>query len=84
MIVKKIKGYDVILGESQGYQGLPVRVTVAFDPTVHCDVPTFTSQWTFSDEERLAIASGSDVFLMVQTQMHPPVNLVVGDPNPPN
>lgn len=84
MIVKRISGYDVILGEAQGYQGLPVRATNIFDPVAQVTVQLLTSQWSFTKEEREQIAAGEDIFVQLQAYVHPPIIVCVGDPNPAN
>lgn len=70
-----IEGATRVIGESQGYIGLPLR-----DETVHCTVsgegtPVMVSQWTLSDEERQMICDGADIHLHVVGTRHPPVLL---------
>ncbi|CAN7603952.1 hypothetical protein [Bosea sp. LjRoot237] len=70
-----IDGATRVIGESQGYIGLPLR-----DQTTHCAVsgentPVMVSQWTFTDYEREMISQGADIQLFVIGTRHPPVLL---------
>lgn len=70
-----MQGATRVIGESQGYIGLPLR-----DETVHCTVsgegtPVMVSQWTLSDEERWMIGNGADIQLHIIGTSHPPVLL---------
>lgn len=72
-----IDGATRVIGESQGYIGLPLR-----DQTTNCTVdgegtPVMVSQWSLTDEERALISQGSDIQLYVVGTRHPPVLLEV-------
>lgn len=71
MQILEINGFTRILGESQGYRGLPVR-----DGT-EGGVPHMQSEWALSDEEIIALKSGATIILTVVGTGHPPVKLGV-------
>lgn len=71
MRIAHIKGATRVLGESQGYRGLPI-VDVMFG-----DSPAMVSEWSPSDDERAGIAAGKNVYLSVLGTGHPPVLLEV-------
>ncbi len=73
-----IEGQTRVIGESQGYLGLPIR-----DETINCAVngpetPAMTTAWQPSDEERAAISAGAPVHLRILGTRHPPVMVEVG------
>jgi hypothetical protein len=77
MTPRHIEGATRVIGESQGYIGLPLR-----DELRHCTVngentPVMVSQWTLSDDERWLISQGADILLSVVGTTHPPVLLQV-------
>ena len=79
MIVASIDGYTRKLGESQGYQGLPVR-----DGLIECEVaggqvPVMTTAWTPTTEELAALNAGASVNVHLQGTGHPPIMVNVGE-----
>lgn len=72
MEIATINGATRVLGESQGYRGLPI-VDTDFDGS-----PAMISEWVPSMDERLLIANGKSIFLSVLGTQHPPVLLEVG------
>ena len=42
--------------------------------------PRFISRWTFTPEERAAIAAGADLWLHLYSRSHPPLALTTEDP----
>lgn len=71
MEIAHIEGATRILGESQGYRGLPI-IDTDFDGS-----PAMVSEWLPSTEERDRIAAGKSLFLWVMGTQHPPVMMVV-------
>lgn len=77
MNIATIEGYTRIIGESQGYRGLPL-----LDILTNCTVngegtPAMVSAWLPDEDERDRIA-GAAIFLTVLGTSHPPVMLEVG------
>lgn len=72
-------GVTRIIGQSQGYIGLPLRDTVVDDPVTGPNTAIMQTLWQPTDEERQAIADGAKITLHVTGTAHPPVMLTVGD-----
>jgi len=71
MQILEIDGTTRVLGESQGYRGLPVK---------DCEengVKFMQSEWALTDEEAAALKSGATIILTVVGEGHPPVKLEV-------
>lgn len=80
MIIGRIEGATRVLGQSQGYLGLPLR-----DVVVNCTVdgpatPAMETAWFPNPDEIERIISGAPVILRVVGAAHPPVALEVGEP----
>lgn len=79
MQIGRIDGATRVLGQSQGYLGLPVR-----DEVIECDVGGFTpamvTAWLPTAEEIAAIVTGAPIYLRLLGTAHPPVMLMVGEP----
>jgi hypothetical protein len=77
MQIGRIEGATRVLGQSQGYLGLPVR-----DEMIECDVggftPAMTTAWLPTQEEIDAIVAGAPIYLRILGTGHPPVMLMVG------
>lgn len=73
MNIAHIKGATRVLGESQGYRGLPIV------DTMFGDDPAMVSEWVPSADERAAIAGGKSIFLSILGTQHPPVLIEVDD-----
>ncbi|PDS97549.1 hypothetical protein CO659_12880 [Rhizobium sp. S9] len=71
MEIAHIDGATRVLGESQGYRGLPIV------DTMFGDAPAMVSEWVPSAGERAAIASGKSLFLWLLGTQHPPVMMTV-------
>lgn len=63
-----------VLGESQGYQPLPVADKLLADGT-----PCMFTVWHPTPEELKALNSGGHITLGILGQSHPPVMLYVAD-----
>lgn len=78
MDITRIEGCTRVIGEAQGYIGLPLRDISIVD--AEGETPAMESAWLPSDAEKVAIAAGSPIVLRVLGRGHPPVALYVGDP----
>lgn len=81
MKIANIRGHQAVLGESQGYQPLPVRYgeLPGFMPD-GAAAPTIQSEWAFTDEERAHIANGGSIMLTIVGAKQPPVLIHVVKP----
>ncbi len=73
MIIKRIDGTTRVLGQSQGYCGLPIRDILLDDGT-----PCMQCAWEPTPEELLKLLAGAPIILSVLGTTHPPVVLAVG------
>lgn len=69
----RIRHTTRVLGESQGYLGLPIRDIEYEDGT-----PAMQSAWFPTPKEREAINTGSPIILTLLGTNHPPTLLDVG------
>lgn len=77
---KRIKGTTRIVGLDQGYAALALRDgKVSF--TSGSVLPTMTTEWELSKQERADIAAGKNLFLTIVGNQWPPVRLYVGEEN---
>ena len=76
MMIKRIEGCTRVLGQSQGYLGLPVRDTVATDAD-GSQVPCMETAWEPTPAEIAAIVAGQPVVLRILGTGHPPVMIWV-------
>lgn len=79
MQIGRISGATRVLGQSQGYLGLPLR-----DVLISCSVggeqtPAMETAWLPTPAEIAAIRSGAPIILRVLGTAHPPVMLEVGE-----
>lgn len=79
MMIGCIEGATRVLGQSQGYLGLPLR-----DVIVNCsvggpDTPAMETAWLPTPDEIARIVSGAPLILRVLGTQHPPVMLEVGE-----
>lgn len=79
MQIGRIAGCTRVLGQSQGYMGLPLR-----DVTIECtvngpDTPAMETAWFPTLEEITALAAGAPIILRVLGTSHPPVLLYTGE-----
>lgn len=78
MQVGMIEGVTAIIGKSQGYLGLPIRVG-----TINCsvngpDTPTLTTAWLPTPGELEALNNGAAVHVRLIAVQHPPIMVEVG------
>ncbi|MEO0485284.1 MAG: hypothetical protein AAF092_05175 [Pseudomonadota bacterium] len=78
MEIASIAGATRVIGEGQGYLGLPI-----LDAKIDCavngpDTPTMTTAWRPSAEELKALANGAPIYVTLLGRAHPPIMLGVG------
>lgn len=88
MIISRIENATRVLGQGQGYIGLPVRddvvpLVVGFDQKVNDTVngpgtPAMETAWEPTPDEIARIVKGAFVHLRILGTSHPPVMLEVG------
>lgn len=79
MHIGRIKDATRVIGQRQGYMGLPLR-----DITIDCTVngpntPAMETAWLPTPEEIAAIVCGAPVILRILGTQHPPVMIYTGD-----
>jgi hypothetical protein len=79
MHIGRIKDATRVIGQRQGYLGLPLR-----DITIDCPVngpttPAMETAWLPTPEEIAAIVAGAPVLLRILGNEHPPVLVYVGE-----
>jgi hypothetical protein len=77
----KMPGCELVIGESQGYQGLPVRYDL--DPAIPWHFPTnhnvITTYWEFNPEDIAAVNAGKPLVIRMLAAQHPPIELLFHD-----
>ena len=76
-VVASMEAEEVVYAKNQP-QYLPLRALVSRGPR-----GGVISRWTFTSEQRQAIANGADVFLEISTHHEPlqPIRVIVSDGN---
>lgn len=78
----KMPGMDYVIGESQGYRGLPVRYDL--DPSIPFKFTdshnTITTYWEFEPEDIKAVIAGKPLVLRIVAAQHPPIDMMFSDP----
>lgn len=80
MIIGRIAGATRVLGQSQGYLGLPLRDEV-IDLAIGGELKPcsrMVTAWEPTPDELTRLAAGAPVYLSVLGNVHPPVMLDVG------
>ena len=80
MQIGRIEGATRVLGQSQGYLGLPLRDVVVNSTVDGPQTPAMETAWLPTPDEIVAIVAGAPVILCVLGTAHPPVMLSVGAP----
>lgn len=80
MQVGVIEGATRVVGQSQGYLGLPVR-----DETVNCTVngpntPSMMTAWIPTPAELVALNAGAAIHIRILGTLPPPMDVMVGTP----
>lgn len=83
MDIAIIDGCTRVLGESQGYLGLPLRDVSLNDSVNGPGTPAMETAWTASPLELEMLNAGAPIILCVLGKQHPPVMLSVGTPAHP-
>lgn len=79
MQIGRIPGATRVLGQSQGYLGLPVR-DERINDTVNGDgTPCMVTAWLPTAEEILAIMGGAPIHVRILGTEHPPIMVEVGE-----
>jgi hypothetical protein len=79
MEIGRIKGFNRVIGKSQGYYGLPVRDEFQNDTVTGPNTPVMVTAWFPTPDELVALNAGAPVHLRIVGQGHPPVMLGVGE-----
>jgi hypothetical protein len=77
MQITHIAGYTRVIGEQQGYIGLPLRDIVTNDSVTGPETPAMESAWQPDAADIVALQAGGQVILRVVGQQHPPVAIYV-------
>lgn len=80
MVIGRISGCTRVIGQSQGYLGLPLRDIVLSCSVGGPDTSAMETAWLPTTDEIAAIIAGAPIILRVIGTAHPPVMLTVGDP----
>lgn len=78
MQIGMIEGATRVIGQSQGYLGLPLRDVVLDCAVNGPGTPAMETAWLPTPEEIAAIVQGAPVILRVLGTTHPPVMLETG------
>lgn len=81
MIISRIAGATRVIGQSQGYLGLPLRDEIV-EVKIGGEVVTcrrMVTAWEPTPDEIKRIVAGAPVYLSVLGNGHPPVMLDVGE-----
>jgi hypothetical protein len=78
MEIGRITGCTRVVGQSQGYMGLPLR-----DELVNCDVggimPSMVTAWFPTPDELAALNAGAPVHVRILGSVPPPMMLFTGE-----
>lgn len=75
MMIGHVKGATRKIGESQGYQGLPIRDAVEFDSAQGFNVRVMQTLWLLSEEDKKRIVEGGAILLTILGSAHPPLRM---------
>jgi hypothetical protein len=79
--IARIKGATRVLGESQGFLGLPIRdevIETSVGDTIE-QMPSMVSEWEPTPQEYAAILAGAPIQIRLLGSQHPPIMVLVGD-----
>ncbi|RWX59792.1 hypothetical protein [Mesorhizobium sp. M2A.F.Ca.ET.039.01.1.1] len=79
MQIARIEGCTRVLGEAQGYLGLPLRDIIINDSVTGPETPAMESAWFPTPQELAALNAGAPIILRVVGRAHPPVMLEAGE-----
>ena len=78
MLIGRIEGATRNIGETQGYEGLPLR-----DELINCQVngpntPMMVTAWVPTPQELAALNAGASIHVKLLGRVHPPILVEVG------
>lgn len=76
MMIRRPRGTNAVIGQSQGFLGLPIYHGKYGDGT-----PFMISAWEPTREEIAGLNEGQSIYVRLLTNQHPPIMLGVGVPN---
>lgn len=79
MIIGRIAGATRVLGQSQGYLGLPVRDVVLTCTVNGTDTPAMETAWLPTPDEMERIIAGAPIVVRIMGTIHPPIMVEAGD-----
>jgi len=79
VIIARIKDATRVIGQRQGYLGLPLRDEMVHDKATGQDTPSMVTAWEPTPDEIERLQRGAPVLLRVLGNVHPPVMITVGD-----
>lgn len=79
MIIARIKGATRVVGQRQGYLGLPLRDELVTDKVNGENTPSMVTAWEPTPDELERLQRGAPVLLRVLGNIHPPVMISVGE-----
>lgn len=79
MIIRRISGATRVLGQSQGYFGLPVRDEVVDETVNGPKTPCMVTAWEPTPDEIERLINGAPVHVRVLGTAHPPIMVDVGE-----
>jgi len=79
MIVKRIGDATRVLGQKQGYIGLPIKDIARVNAANGQLCNTMVSAWELTPDEIERLKQGATIYLTVMGTEHPPVMLNVGE-----
>jgi hypothetical protein len=84
MMIARIHGFTRMIGEEQGYRGLPIRDEIR-EMKMHdkdrsiIRIPAMVSAWEPTPDELERLNKGAKIHLILCGGVHPPVLLEVGN-----
>lgn len=76
MDIVDFEGHTRILGEAQGFRGLPIKDIHYVDENEN-RIPAMLSVWKPTEEELMHLMYGGYIMLSVMGTVHPPVKIDV-------
>lgn len=78
MHIGRIEGATRVIGQRQGYLGLPLRDDLIHERVNGPGTPCMTSAWLPTPEELALLNAGAAVHVRIIGEMHPPLMVEVG------
>lgn len=78
MLIKRINGATAVIGKSQGYLGLPVRLQLINDVVNGENTPSMVTAWEPTPVELQRLNGGSSVYVRLLGAAHPPIMVDAG------